>query len=139
MSAFVAVLLVLVVFPEVVFLGGSLSPAGLNDVVNRSADHRVVDLYPNWEARSPSSSVRDVAAEVFQLVPATKFMKRALWNGESPFWNPYSAAGSLGPETMADIKFSPFVVLVAVFGASATAFTFVALAFVILALFCLQQ
>jgi hypothetical protein len=138
-SAIVAVLLALVVFPEVVFLGGSLSPAGLNDVVNRSADRRVVELYPNWEARTPPSSVRDIAAEVFQLVPATKFMKHALWNGESPFWNPYSAAGSLGPETMADIKFSPFVVLVAVFGASATAFSFVALAFVILALFCLQQ
>jgi hypothetical protein len=84
-SAIVAVLLALVVFPEVVFLGGSLSPAGLNDVVNRSADRRVVELYPNWEARTPRSSVRDIAAEVFQLVPATKFMKHALWNGESPF------------------------------------------------------
>jgi hypothetical protein len=126
-------------FPRWCFSVDRCRRAGLNDVVNRSADRRVVELYPNWEARTPRSSVRDIAAEVFQLVPATKFMKHALWNGESPFWNPYSAAGSLGPETMADIKFSPFVVLVAVFGASATAFSFVALAFVILALFCLQQ
>jgi hypothetical protein len=138
-SAAVAVLLVVVVFPEVVLLGGSLSPVGLNDVVNRSAERHVVQLYPNWQAPTPRSRVRDVAARVFQLVPATKFMNRALRDGESPFWNPYSAAGSLGPETVADMKFSPFVLLVGLLGASATAFTVVVLLFVILALFCLQQ
>jgi hypothetical protein len=37
------------------------------------------------------------------------------------------------------MKLSPFVLAVAVFGASATAFTFVVLLFVVLALYCMQQ
>src|SRR4029079_16003136 len=48
-------------------------------------------------------------------------------------------AGAYGPETMADIKLSPFVFLAAAAGASSTAFTFVALRFIALSLFCLQQ
>src|SRR5262249_28717987 len=67
------------------------------------------------------------------------FMHRAIADGESPWWNPYSAAGSYGPETLADMKLSPFVLTVAALGASATAFTFVVLLFVVVALYCLQQ
>ena len=40
---------------------------------------------------------------------------------------------------MADIKFSPFVLLIALLGASSTAFTIVTLMFIAFALFCLQQ
>jgi hypothetical protein len=83
--------------------------------------------------------VRDIDARDFQLVPATKFMHRAFADGESPWWNPYSAAGSYGPETLADMKLSPFVLTVAVLGASASALTFGVLLFVVIALYCLQQ
>lgn len=134
-----AVLIVVVAYPEVVFLGGSLSPAGLNPVVNATAHHRTVQVYPNTPSRDPKDGVQDLGARVWQLVPATKFVHRSMADEQSFSWNPYSAAGSLGPETLADLKLSPFVLLVALFGASATAFTFVALAFVALALYCLQQ
>src|SRR4029077_19432361 len=118
---------------------GSLSPVGLNPVENRAAPHHVVELYPNLDGRNPAANLRDVGARVWQLVPATKFMHHALSAGERPFWNPYSATGSYGPETLADMKLSPFVLAVALLGASATAFTFVVLAFVVLGLYCLQQ
>jgi hypothetical protein len=134
-----AVLIVVVAYPEVVFLGGSLSPAGLNAVVDQNAPHRKVQLYPNVPARDPKDGIQDLGARVWQLVPATKFVHRSLSDHESFSWNPYSAAGSLGPETLADLKLSPFVLLVALLGASATAFTFVALGFVVLALYCLQR
>ena len=134
-----AVLIVVVAYPEVVFLGGSLSPAGLNDVVDAHVHHKTVQVYPNTPSHAPKDGVQDIGARVWQLVPATKFVHRSLADHESFSWNPYSAAGSLGPETLADIKLSPFVLVVALFGASATAFTFVTLAFLVLALYCLQQ
>ncbi len=134
-----AVFIVVVAYPEVVFLGGSLSPTGLNTVVDKNAHHRTVQVYPNIQARNPKDGVQDPGARVWQLVPATKFVHRSLTDNESLSWNPYSASGSLGTETVADLKLSPFVLLVALFGASATAFTFVALAFVVLALYCLQR
>ena len=135
----IAIAIVVVVFPEVLFLGGSLSPVGLNDTLTSGASHRTVQVYPNFHNRAPSDDIRDVGARVWQLVPATKFMHRAISKGESPFWNPYSAAGSYGPETLADLKLSPFVLAVAALGASATAFTFVVLLLIVLALYCMQQ
>lgn len=134
-----AVLIVVVAYPEVVFLGGSLSPVGLNGVVDRNARPRTVQVYPNFPSRDPKAGLQDIGARVWQLVPATKFVHRSLSEHESFAWNPYSAAGSLGPETLADLKLSPFVLLVALLGASAAAFTFVALGFVVLALYCLQR
>jgi hypothetical protein len=45
-----------------------------------------------------------------------EFMARSLRDGESPYWNPYSAAGSLGPETLVDNKFSAFTLAYALLG-----------------------
>ena len=134
-----AVLIVVVAYPEVVFLGGSLSPVGLNGVVDRNAQPDKVQVYPNLPSHDPANGIQDIGARVWQLVPATKFVHRSLSDHQSFSWNPYSASGSLGPETLADLKLSPFVLLVAVLGASAAAFTFVALGFVVLALYCLQR
>ncbi len=132
--------MLVVAYPEVFFAGGSLSPVGLNGVVDGAAPGpREVRVYPNVGTRAPRDDVRDIGARVWQLVPATKFVHRAIADGQSPFWNPYSAGGSYGTETLADIKLSPFVLAVALLGASATAFTFVALGFALVALYCLQQ
>ena len=66
-------------------------------------------------------------------------MNRVIYDGESPDWNPYSAGGMLGPETLADMKLSPLVLATAVLGGSSTAFTFVMLVLLVVALYCLQQ
>jgi len=47
-----SVLIVVVAYPEVVFLGGSLFPVGLNGVVDRNERPRTVQLYPNIPSKS---------------------------------------------------------------------------------------
>lgn len=134
-----ALALTFVAYPEVVLLGGSLSTAGLDATLDGNPAIDTVRLYPQLEEVGARSGLRDIGARVWQLEPTTKFVARAIDEGETPFWNPYSAAGSLGPETLVGITLSPFVVTVALFGASSTAFTFVLLAFMVLALTALQQ
>ena len=77
-SLLIAIAIVVVAYPEVVFLGGSLSPVGLIGGVNRSAPTREVQVYPNVTARPPRDGVRDIGARLWQLVPATKFVHRSL-------------------------------------------------------------
>jgi hypothetical protein len=138
-SLLFAAAIVLVAFPEVVFLNGNLAPTGMHRDANRAAPRPTVQAYPSLQHGVPQLGIRDVGARVWQVEPATKFMRRAIWDGESPYWNPYSAAGSLGVETIVDIKLAPIVVVSAFFGASSTAFSFVLLAFLIVSLYCMQQ
>lgn len=138
-SALIALLLTVLAFPEVVFLGGSLASAGLNTVVDGSFPEETVSVYPDPEYGEPREGLYDLGARAWQFEPAAKFMSRTIDDGDSPAWNPYSAAGSLGPETLVDMKLSPFVLAVALLGASSTAFTVVLLAFIAFALYCLLQ
>ena len=117
-SLCLAVLVTVCAYPGVVFLGGSLASTGLNGVVNPRFHPGTVSAYPNPEELNPRSGLFDIGARVWQLEPATRFMSRSIRDGQDPSWNPYSAAGSLGPETLVDMKESPFVVAVAVLGAS---------------------
>jgi hypothetical protein len=133
------VLITALAFPEVIFVRGSLSSIGLSQAVNRRITPPVVSVYPDLEDRRPGEGQNDLGARLWQFEPATKFMNRVIYEGESPDWNPYSATGSLGPETLADMKMSPFVLLVALLGAGSAAFSLVVLAFVVVALYCLQQ
>ena len=54
-------------------------------------------------------------------------MAFCLRSGESPYWDPYSATGAPGPESLADLKFAPLTLIAALFGGSSTALTFVLL------------
>jgi hypothetical protein len=134
-----AVLLVICAYPGVVFGGGSLSSVGLNGVVSPRFHPKEAGIVPNPEGLSAESGMFDIGARVWQFEPATRLMSRSLRAGQDPSWNPYSATGSLGPETLADMKESPFVLTVAALGASVTAFTLVLLAFLVGSLYCLQQ
>ncbi|MGZ4715669.1 MAG: hypothetical protein ACXWB2_09210 [Acidimicrobiales bacterium] len=138
-SVLVALALTVALYPEVVLLGGSLSATGLQPVLDRSMTPREVSVLPDVGGTGAQARTRDVGARLWQLEPATKFMHRAIADGESPWWNPYSGGGAYGTETLADTKLSPFVLLVAATGASSTAFTFVALGFIFVSLYCLQQ
>lgn len=64
-------------------------------------------------------------------------MAYCLRHGESPFWDPYTATGALGPETLADIKFSPLSLITALLGGSSRALTFVLLAVYGMSAYCL--
>ena len=138
-SLLFSVLIVVAVFPDVIFKGATIShldtiniqyppalyyeenpPSG--EVDGPLTGRPRVSFYPERRNREIYHGHYDTGGSTYQSEPMQLFMKYILFNGESPYWNPYSAAGSLGPETLVDLKFSPFSLLVAVSGASSLAF-----------------
>lgn len=73
------------------------------------------------------------------MEPSQKFLAFCLRHGESPFWDPYTATGALGPETLADIKFSPLSVIAALLGGGSRVLTFVLLGIYCLSAYCLLR
>jgi hypothetical protein len=121
-SLLVGAALVAVLYPQVLFLGGSFAPSAQAPLIAPAAEIPTVSLYPDAPGRAARRANADLGAAAWQLEPATKLMARAL-RGEDPRWNPWSATGSLGPETIGDLKYAPFTLLAAALGASATAYT----------------
>jgi hypothetical protein len=134
--ALLAVLLILCAFPDVIFLRASLSAAS---IVNVTADdgHERVQLFPEREGREAYEGFFDPGGGVFQSEPAAQFVRRSLQAGQSIYWNPYSATGSYGPETLVDIKTSPITMITAILNGGDLAFHVVFLGFNLLAVFCL--
>lgn len=77
--------------------------------------------------RQPATNFLDTGAADWQWEPAQYFMRNCLREKQSPYWNPYSSCGALGPEVTVDAKFSPFTLAIALLGASTTAFHIVLL------------
>ncbi|MGE0451632.1 MAG: hypothetical protein AB7Q29_18810 [Vicinamibacterales bacterium] len=116
----VAVFVILVCFPDVLFLGASFRPS---EVAGNHLPPREVHAWlPEPEWRTPHGGYNDLGTSLLGLEPAQLFVDAALRRGESVFWNPYSAAGSLGVESLTDSKFSPFSLAVALTGPSSLAF-----------------
>lgn len=91
--------------------------------------------HPELPFDIPQNGFFDTGGAAFQSEPMQQFMKFVIYNWQSPYWNPYVAAGSLGPETLVDDKFSPFTLIVALLGGSSIAFHFVLLSLYILAIY----
>ena len=111
-----AVLLTVLVFPEVFFGGGSLSAVPFDRVLGQPRPPATVEAYPNIDSRPPTSGLVDLGARTWQYEPTMRYMARVLRDGSNPSWNPYQASGSLGPETLDGMQVSPFVLLVAGLG-----------------------
>lgn len=140
-----SVALVSISFADVLFLGATLSQADtyniqypnyLYPVAGPNSDgpltyreRPTTTLYPERENRAVIDGINDAGGSVWQSEPAALFMRYAINSGESPYWNPYSSAGALGPETLVDIKFSPFSVLFALTGGGTLAFNLLLLLF----------
>ena len=132
-----SVLAVTLAFFDVVFQHASLS---MLDQYNPSGQPRQIHtLLPERPDIAPYEGYYDAGGGALQSEPAIQFMKHSIYNFESPFWNPFSGAGSFGPETMVDIKFSPLSLAVAVLGGSNSSFHFVTLLFYSLAVFFLYR
>jgi hypothetical protein len=134
--ALAAFLLVLCVFPDVIFMRASLSNASL---VNVTADdgHHKVQLFPERRGREAFEGFYDPGGGAFQSDPGAQFVRRSFREGQSIYWNPYSATGSYGPETLVDIKTSPITMIVAVLNGGDQTSHIVFLGFNLLAVFCL--
>jgi hypothetical protein len=131
-----ALVLTASVYPDVIFCGASLSTANVVNVTLGPARHSV-QFFPEREGREAYHGYYDTGGSTFQSEPSAQFVTRTLWNGQSIYWNPYSAGGSYGIETLVDIKTSPLTMVVALLGGSDAAFHIVYLAFCALGTLCL--
>jgi len=136
-AALVALILTVAIFPDVIFKGASLR---LTDQIAGSEQNLSIKSF-----YFPASYVRwwggynDNGGATFQAEPMIEFMKYCIKNGESPYWNPYSAAGSLGPEALVDQKFSVLTLLNAVLDGGSGTYNIVLLLLYYLAIFFLYR
>src|SRR5262245_8106200 len=134
--AVAALLLVVSVYTDVIFFGASVSHANLHNLTAEPVPTRV-QLFPERPGRRESHGSYDTGGGAYQSEPAAQFMTRSIWGGQSIYWNPYSATGSLGPETLVDVKTSPLSIAVALLGGSDSAFHLMFLAINLVGVFCL--
>ncbi|QXI57798.1 YfhO family protein [Pseudomonas sp. OE 28.3] len=119
-ACLVALLLILAAFPDVLFNGASLR---LTDQVTGAVmGLQKKSVYPIPMGTDWWGGYNDSGGATYQSDPMIQFMAHTLRNGESPYWNPYSAAGALGPEALVDQKFSALTVVSALFGGSSLSF-----------------
>jgi len=137
MAIFVAFGLVILIFPDVIFHHSSISMVDLYNggLYNFSVTKSVLE--PSH--RLPYHGFSDTGGAAFQSEPMIQFMKNVFYHFESPYWNPYSAAGSLGIETLVDQKFSLLTILVVLAGGSNFSFHVITLGLYIVALFFLYS
>lgn len=130
-SLLAGLLIVVAAFPDVVFITRSIS---MSDTYSSTiSSHPPKPMLPEAKHRAPYHGFTDTGGAVWQSEPMIQFMRSTILSGDSPYWNPYSATGALGPETMVDQKFSPLTVLTALGGGGNRAFHAVVLGSYVLA------
>ena len=134
--AVAALLLVTTVYADVIFAGASVSAVNFLNITVEPRPHRV-QVSPERPGREAFHGYSDIGGAAYQSEPGAQFMRRAFWNGESVYWNPYSATGSYGIETLVDVKTSPISLIVALLGGSDAIFHLAFLGFNFLGVFCL--
>ncbi|HIA55685.1 MAG TPA: hypothetical protein EYN91_26970 [Candidatus Melainabacteria bacterium] len=130
-----AITICLLLFPDVIFLRAGLSQT--SQFMGAKSKRPAAVFYPQPSHRLSQDAYSDAGGALWQSEPAQQFLRYCLNTHESPYWNPYSGAGQLGPETLVDLKFSFQTFLIALFKGSQTAFNFVVIGSYILALFCM--
>lgn len=128
-----AITICLLLFPDVIFLRAGLSQT--SQFMGAQLKKTAVVFYPQPAQRRSQDAYSDAGGALWQSEPAQQFLKNCLNAHESPYWNPYSGAGQLGPETLVDLKFSFQSLLIALLGGSQTAINFVVIGSYVVALF----
>lgn len=112
-----AVLVVLSVFPDVVFFGASFRSSRVQQLFDRVSAEEAHALIPETQDRMIGDGYRDLPAASLQVETVQRFLRRCLIEGESPYWNPYTASGTHGPEALTSPTFSVITVATALLGA----------------------
>lgn len=110
----VALLLLVAAFPDVIFKDASLR---LTDQITGA--YTGVPLKPFYTIPNTTgwwAGYNDNGGATYQSEPMMQFMVNSIRDGQSPYWNPYSAAGALGPEALVDQKFSAMTLVNALLG-----------------------
>jgi hypothetical protein len=121
----VALLLLVAAFPDVLFKDASLR---LTDQITGA--YTAVPLKPVYPIPNTTgwwAGYNDNGGATYQSEPMIQFMANSIQNGESPYWNPYSATGALGPEALVDQKFSAMTLVNAAFGGGSLTYNVVIL------------
>ncbi|MCX6082399.1 MAG: hypothetical protein NTW32_22970 [Chloroflexi bacterium] len=84
-------------------------------------------FYPQDGHRQWWQGYFDTGGAWYQSEPMMEFMLRTIREGDSPYWNPFSAAGALGPETLIDNKFSFFTLAYVALGGGSRVYNLVIL------------
>lgn len=124
-SCLIALLLICITFPDVIFNGASFRLT--DQVVGGSVGTLARNVYPAPSTEGWWASYNDNGGALFQSEPMMEFMRNTIQSGQSPYWNPYSGGGSLGPETLVDQKFSFFTLLYSFSWGGAGAYNFILL------------
>lgn len=139
-SFVVSIVLVAVVFFDVIFLGTTITQNGALFPIRYESDGITPlvrqDLFVKLGELSGES---DNGAIRWQEEPGICYMHFLIFDGESPYWDPYSSGGMPGVETMTDIKFSPISLIMALLGCNALVYNFVIVLFQIFALYFLNR
>ena len=124
-----AVALILLLFGDVIFLHTSLAPLDYDQGILAQSKALPVprSIFPERSGRHVMDAQGDLWSGSAQFEPAQRFMAFCLRSGESPYWDPYTATGTLGPEVLVDLKFSPVTLATALLGGSSEALSFVLL------------
>ena len=103
-AAAVACGVVLAIFPDIIFFGASFRNSRIGTIFEARPEASA--LIPEEKGRAIRDGYRDIGSAMWQLEPAHRFLRHCLVEGESPYWNPYSASGTHGPERLASVPFS---------------------------------
>lgn len=137
---FVALLITLLLFGDVLFRRASIAPIDYAEPLQNAALAPIAHSFlPERPGRQTNAGQGDTGSGAFQFEPAQGFMAYCLRHGESPFWDPYTATGALGPETSAELKFSPVTLITALLGGSSRSLCFVLVASYLVAAYSLLR
>lgn len=128
-----AIIICMLLFPDVLFLGAGLSQT--SQFVGYRTKQKTAVFYAQPPQRRSQDAYADAGGALWQSEPAQQFLRYCLKYHESPYWNPYSGAGQLGPETLVDLKFSFQSLLIALLKGSQDAFNAVVIGSYLIALF----
>lgn len=115
-----AAVICLLLFPDAIFLKAGLSQT--SQYVGAQMHQPTATFYPQPAHRIYLDAYSDAGGALHQSEPAIRFLRNCLKTGETAYWNPYSGAGQLGPETLVDLKFSFQSLLIALLDGTETAF-----------------
>lgn len=122
--------LVLLLFGDVLFRRASLAPIDYEEPIQNAALAPIAhSVIPERPGRRINAGQGDTGSGAFQFEPGQLFLTYCLRHGESPYWDPYTGAGTLGPETSAELKFSPVSAITALLGGSSRVLSFILVAF----------
>ncbi len=133
-AAVLSLLLLVIVFPDVIFHGASF-------VINDQLAADLAGKHGRWIYPLPHhgwwASYSDDGGTLWQSEPMMEFIRYCLRTLNSPYWNPFSGAGALGPETLVDMKFSAFTLAYALLGGGSLVYNLLMLFMYGFACYCL--